>query len=136
MEQTPPVKITKALIYKDYLANQGYRPEIDGDGDVIFKREGRTFIIFANEDDEEYFRLAYPNFWKLETEEEKSRAVIVCDRINATRKVIKVFTVKDNVWAGAELFFSDVRNFMPVFERLCRAIVISVNSFSEKMKEK
>jgi len=29
-------------MYMDYLVEEGFRPEIDGDGDVHFKKEGRS----------------------------------------------------------------------------------------------
>ena len=32
-------------MYVDYLAMEGYKPEVDADGDVRFKREGRTYFI-------------------------------------------------------------------------------------------
>lgn len=33
--------------YMNYLTEEGYRPEVDSDGDVKFKREGRTYYIMA-----------------------------------------------------------------------------------------
>ncbi len=33
--------------YKSYLYEQGYRPEIDEDGDVKFKYEGKTYFLLV-----------------------------------------------------------------------------------------
>ncbi|MCL6595365.1 MAG: hypothetical protein K6V73_04045, partial [Firmicutes bacterium] len=57
----------RAQGYLEFLAEEGYRPRLDADGDVVFKVEGGAYYILLDED-EEFFRLIYPNFWPLETE--------------------------------------------------------------------
>jgi hypothetical protein len=41
--------------YLDFLAEEGFRPMINGNGNVSFKCEGRTYVIRIDEEDEEYF---------------------------------------------------------------------------------
>jgi hypothetical protein len=51
--------------YLEFLAEEGYRPKIDANGNVSFKCEGGNYVIRIDEKDEEYFELAYPNFWRI-----------------------------------------------------------------------
>lgn len=44
-------KKERARAYVDFLAAEGYRPQMDEDGDVIFKSEGLTFVIITEEEE-------------------------------------------------------------------------------------
>ena len=53
-------KFTEAELqdmYVSFLLEEGYRPEVDQDGDVVFKREGRTYFIAVNAEDPGFFQL-------------------------------------------------------------------------------
>lgn len=136
MEEPIQAEQKKLDLYKNYLINQGYRPEVDEDGDIFFKREGRGFYIFPNENDKEYFRISLPNFWSIENEAERLQVLEACNYTNALTKVVKVHTVKNNtnVWASVEMFLKNPQDFEPIFERSCRAIISAVESFAEKMR--
>ena len=56
----------KAELYFNYLKEEGFLPRVDDDGDVVFKREGGTYFLKADEEDKQYFQLVFPAFWKLE----------------------------------------------------------------------
>jgi hypothetical protein len=49
----------RAQGYLEFLAEEGYRPRLDPDGDVVFKVEGGIYYILLDED-EAFFRLVYP----------------------------------------------------------------------------
>jgi hypothetical protein len=74
-------------MYSDYLADEGYRPSIDEDGDVQFKQEGRMYYIGVSEDDPEYFRVVLPNIWRIESEQERIQVLVAADAVTATTKV-------------------------------------------------
>ena len=93
------------------LSAEGYRPSIDGDGDVKFKREGRTYFIIVSEKDPEFFRLVLANIWEIENDVERSRVLQAADHSNAASKVSKVYIVKDNVWVCVELFVAAPEDF-------------------------
>ncbi len=128
-------KYNQAQMFFDFLVSEGYRPEIDEDGDVLFRREGRVYLILVDEDDDEFFRLVFPNFWSIDNEFEREKAEKAALYASAKTKVAKVFTVRDNVWASIEMFCSPLENFKPVFERSIRALNVAVQSFAEKMRE-
>lgn len=124
-----------ADIYLDYLAEQGFRPEIDSDGDISFKFEGRSYFINVYEDDREFFQLVYPCFWPIESEEERKQVVEACDYVSGHTKVAKIYTVRDNVWATIELFVSSPEEFKGVFMRALGALSRAREKFVEKMHE-
>lgn len=128
-------KLTQARMYCDFLRNEGYEPEIDQDGDVIFRDGGRIYLILIDENDDEFFRLVFPNFWSIESEEERQRVERAAIFATAMTKVAKVFPVRHNVWATIEMFVSPIEGFKAVFERSMRALNVAVHSFVQKMQE-
>lgn len=123
-------------LYTEYLTEEGYKPEIDSDGDVSFKREGRTYFIGVDEDDPEYFRVVLANIWPIESEGERRLVVLAADESNNRSKVSKVYTVKDNVWVSIELFVAQPEDFKGVFRRSMSALDNGVSNFVKKMREK
>ena len=122
-------------MYMDYLVEEGFRPEIDGDGDVHFKKEGRSYYIIVNETDLEYFRLIFPSYWKIEDENERMRVLVAAEVANRTSKVAKTFIVGDSVTSCAELFVAEPEQFRHVFNRALAALEHGVSTFAGKMKE-
>jgi len=124
-----------AQMYRDYLFEEGYAPRIDNDGDVVFKFEGRTFLIIPDDGDAEFFRLAFPNFWRLESDDERKQAMLAALNVTAAIKVAKIFPVRDNMWATIELFCTPPEAFKPVFGRSLHALNSAVEQFRQSMQE-
>lgn len=125
---------------KEYLTDQGFRPSIDQDGDLQFKYEGGRYFIEAKEKDEMFIRIVFPNFWEIETPEEKIKCYEAANSVSRGVKVVKVFVVdfKDgsNVWASVELFLPDLEAFKVVFLRSIRLLSSIPVDFSDFMKGK
>jgi hypothetical protein len=126
-------KNERAELYQTFIKEEGYVPKIDDDGDIVFKYEGRGYIIILD-DDEEYFRLVFPNFWSIETEDERTKVMVAALNTTSKTKVAKVFPVRDNVWASVELFCSPPESFRSVFNRSMSALQSSVDIFVENMR--
>jgi hypothetical protein len=122
-------------MYMEFLTADGYRPEVDSDGDVQFKEEGKTYFIDVSADDQEYFRIVLANIWPIESEEERLRVLQACDYANATAKVCKAYTVRDNVWVGIEVFVAKPEDFKGVFKRSMSALRNGTMLFVKKMRE-
>ncbi|MDP8235914.1 MAG: hypothetical protein P9M08_05995 [Candidatus Erginobacter occultus] len=138
-ETTENSAISKAELqrmYTEYLIGEGYKPEIDKDGDIVFKREGRSYIIIIKEKDPEFFQLILPNFWAIESEEERARVLVAADASNAKSKYSKIYTVKDNVWVSMELFVEKPDDFKQLFGRAMAALANGLTNFVSKMREK
>ncbi|MDY0019503.1 MAG: hypothetical protein RBT47_05815 [Anaerolineae bacterium] len=127
-------KKQKSQMYEEFLRGEGYLPQIDADGDVVFKAEGKVYLIIIDERDEEFFRIAFPNFWPIESPEERAKVTQAALDATASTKVAKVFPVQDNVWATIELFCLPPENFKLVFRRSFSALQSAVTTFVGKMR--
>ncbi|MBM4311584.1 MAG: hypothetical protein FJ119_11665 [Deltaproteobacteria bacterium] len=130
-----PSKAALQRLYTNYLTEEGYKPEVDDDGDVRFKREGRLYFIAVSDKDPEFFRVVLANIWPIESEKERVQVLVAADESNAKSKVSKVFTVRDNVWVNIELFLARPEDFKGVFKRAMSALDTGVENFAKKMRE-
>jgi hypothetical protein len=121
----------------DYLAQEGYRPWIDADGDVIFKDEGGTYYIDVDLSDAQYFRLVYPQFWQIEDAAELARVHISANYATRRTKVAKVYVLEGdkNTSASIELFFGEPQQFTTVFHRAMSALKAGVRNFADQMRQ-
>ncbi|EMI55715.1 hypothetical protein [Rhodopirellula sallentina] len=120
--------------YINFLKQEGYSPRVDEDGDVAFKFEGRTYYLLVSAEDPNLMRLAYPNFWSIENEEERLRAQVAALKATKDTKVAKVFLTEKNTWGIVSLFLADPEAFHPVFPRCLSALRLSVNTFADTMR--
>lgn len=122
-------------MYTDYLKSEGFSPEIDEDGDVRFKFEGKTYFIAVDAEDTECFRVVLANIWEIESEEERDKVRLAMDHCNATAKVTKAYMVKDNVWVSIETFIAKPEDFKAIFKRSLSALNHGVGLYVKKMRE-
>jgi hypothetical protein len=109
------------------LSDEGFRPEIDSDGDIHFKYEGAHYYITSNCDDS-YFYILFPSFWPIDDVEELGRAMMAANNATRNTKSAKVYIRNDMkaVSATAEALIaspSDVRKFI---DRALRCTVRAV----------
>lgn len=128
-------KAYRVNIFSDFLRSEGYVPEIDDDGDIVFKYEGFTYLIILDATDEEFFRVVLPNFWSIENVVERAKVEQAAIAATADTKVAKVFPVRDNVWATVELFCSPIENAKDVFRRSMSALQTAVRTFADEMNK-
>ncbi|GAB4472054.1 MAG: hypothetical protein Kow00124_09640 [Anaerolineae bacterium] len=128
-------KAELAKTFSEFLVAEGYRPEIDSDGDVKFKSEGFTYYIIIDEKDPQYFRLVFPNFWSIESDAERLKALIASDFATSRTKAAKVYTVQNNMWASVEFFFAEPSQVKTVFSRCMSTLRTSVDHYVQKMRE-
>jgi hypothetical protein len=126
-------KTERAQHYVEFLAREGFRPEIDKDGDVEFRFEGGHYGILIDPKDEAYVRVVFPNFWPIEDSQEAERVARACVFATGKTKVAKVYTARDNVWAAAEIFCPSTEAFEQVFPRCIGSIRAAVHNFREYM---
>jgi hypothetical protein len=124
-------------MYTTYLREEGYQPEIDSDGDVSFKAEGRNFWIDIDDKDLQSFRIVYSNFWEIESLAEKTRAYEAANYINRTTKVAKVFlnSREDNVSMDVNIFIDKPEDFKIHFYRMLELLISEAREFRDEMRE-
>jgi hypothetical protein len=118
----------------EFLRSEGYRPTVDEDSDVIFKSEGRTYIIQVDSRDPCFFRLIYPNFWSLESDDERERALEAASEANKVVKVAKIFLVRDDTWASIELFCETPDSYKALLTKSMGALQAGVHHYVKLMK--
>lgn len=128
-------KSQRAEMYLDYLRKEGYVPDVDKDGDIVFRLEGKTYCIIIDENDEMFFRLIFPNFWPIESAQERAKVEQAALYATADTKVAKVFPVKDDVFGSLEIFCMPPENFKLIFKRSLSALQTAVGKFANKMRE-
>jgi len=133
-ETLPPSPPSDAGPHFAFLAAEGFRPEVDEDGDVRFRHEGRTLYLFRDEKDRDYFRVALPGAWECESPEEESRALAAVNAVNRDLKTVKCVLVDGVVWASVEQFFDPPEAFGPVFTRLLDVIGSAAWHVRERMR--
>ena len=126
--------MTKKHLFMQFLKEEGFRPKIDEDDDIIFKCEGKSYYLEASETDESYFRLILPNFWQIDTPEEEQHALIAMSEVNAEIKVAKIYQRMENIHATVEMFIDPMEGFKRVFPRCLGCIQAAISTFSDKMK--
>ncbi|MHB1047528.1 MAG: T3SS (YopN, CesT) and YbjN peptide-binding chaperone 1 [Thermoanaerobaculia bacterium] len=136
LEETPPATAcpSDAGPHFAFLDAEGFRPEIDEDGDVRFRHEGRTLYLFRDGKDAEYFRVALPGAWECESPEEESRALAAVNSVNRDLKTVKCVLVDGVVWVSVEQFFDPPEAFRPVFTRLLDVIGSAAWHVRERMR--
>jgi hypothetical protein len=134
-ERQPQNKKELQEMYLSYLAEEGYKAEIDADGDIRIEHDNYSDYIFIDENDLEFFRLVRPNIWNIESEEERFKVLKSADAATSKSKVAKVYTIENKVHTGIEIFVARPKDFEGVFKRALRALGNGHNNFRENMKE-
>jgi hypothetical protein len=128
--------LDRSTRYLAYLIDEGYRPQMDDPHCIIFRREGRGFVLICEDSDAEFFHLLYPRFWLVHTSEQHSRALLAANRTTKGLKAVKVFVGDDNrVYASIEAFYPGPDDFAAVFARNIRALVGAAATFIHEMED-
>ena len=125
-----------AATYMEFLEDEGMQPTLDSSGAVIFESRGRFYYLIVDDDDPQYFRLLYPNFWSLDGSADRQRALLAAAEVTAGIKVAKVYVLGEDAQAAAEMFLADPRDLHQVFARTLRALQGAVRRFSELMQDR
>ena len=99
-------------LVKEWLFAEGYRPEVDSDGDIHFRVEGISFYC-TKSDDNQYLRILLPNIYKVDNNRVKVLELV--NKLSKEYKVLKAYLVEDYLWLSIEMFIDstpEVGDFM------------------------
>lgn len=118
------------------LWGEGFSPNVDSDGDVVFKYEGGTYYIIVHENDPQYFNINYAGFWEIESPDELIQAAVCASVVTRSRKVVKVYLNSDfdNVSISAEILLKSPADFSAVLSRLMGQIIEAKRNFIDEMR--
>lgn len=126
---------TKTDKYLEILSEEGFRPVLDEDGGIVFKYEGIKFLVDAQEDDPEYFRILYIYIWVAQSNEERLKAERVAIEIMNSYKVIKILQWDNGFVATIEMFLPSVDTIRPVLNRILSMLKFIGKEFSNLMNK-
>ena len=121
-------------LHVEFLAEQGFRPKVDGEGDIHFRYEGRNHLIMETQD-EHYFHLLFPNFFPLSNEAEVEEAALAASAASLATKVAKVYLNpgQDDVSASVELLVSNPADVHAHLLRCLGILGTATGKFLEEM---
>lgn len=108
----------------DTMAQEGFRPSFDEDGDISFKFEGKNMVIIFDPKDENYLSLG-ANFSGFDSND-FAKAKEVAHSLTKEYKAGKCFVLKDDeddsfrvrfvieIFTSPELFARDVVRFLDI----------------------
>lgn len=102
-------------LVKEFLSFEGYRYEIDKDGDIHFKYQGLNLYCTCNGNDDQFFRIIVPGIYKVEGN--RVKVLEAANEITKEMKVLKAFLVDDVLWLSIEMFLDSTPDVSDFFER-------------------
>jgi len=122
--------ITTDLV-KNWLSNEGYKWEVDNDGDVKFKWQGRTYYYSEDKNDDQFFRIIMPGIYQIENNREKVLEAI--STVNREMKVLKAFLVGDYLWLSVEMFVDSSPEVEDFIERCLRILEAGFDKIAKEI---
>lgn len=98
----------------DFLAEEGFRPGLDDDGDVYFKYEGSTYVVITSSDEPTVLVVLLPYFWPLDDAAERTRALEAVMFAHQHVRIGRVTVLQDNVSASVNAYLPDADSFRAV----------------------
>ncbi|MEF2279618.1 hypothetical protein V3W47_15090 [Deinococcus sp. YIM 134068] len=129
-----PVPTAYAAAVLDYLAEEGFRPRLDEDGDVYFKYEGSTYIVVTGTNDPTALAVVLPYFWPLEDAAERTRALEAAMLAQHSVRIGRVTVFDDNVSASVNAYLPDADSFRAVLLRSVDGLRFLSVQFREQMR--
>lgn len=85
-----------ARVAYNWLANEGYKPYVDEDGDVSFKAQGYYLYISVNDDDPDYLQLVMPGIKTIDMDADDAVltaycALAACNEMTRDKKLVKAY---------------------------------------------
>ena len=117
----------------NFLKEQGFCPQVDENGSIIFKYQMSTFIFLNNDEDEEFFQLAFPYISDV-TEENRELVLEAANKVNSKIKVAKVIIPGDDVWVLFEVILDQSPEVGSIIQRGLGILMGARRAFYEEMQ--
>lgn len=129
-------------MYLNYLKEQGYRPNIDNDGDVSFKAEGISYYIGVDEEDTEYFKISYATKLSSLLGGNKKKQLLMkflllnsLNEVNSGIKNIKIYLIKKAVILKCGSVVNRPEDFSAIFPRMLKMLKYAVKEFKREIEK-
>lgn len=109
---------------KKWLSEEGYKCNVDEDGDFTFKYQGKHVYFIKDNDDPIYYRAIMPSIYDIETIEDYPRIIDICNGMNSRRKGLKAYVLQNSVWLTVELFLDPDNCYITTYLERCLDILL------------
>lgn len=121
----------KSDLVKEWLSSEGYKYDINSDGDIHFKYQGKNLFFTADDNDDLYFRLIMPNIY--DEEGNHTKVLEACNTISREIKVVKAFEVEGHMWLAIEIFIDSTPEIGDFFERCCDILIAAFHHAAKEI---
>jgi len=118
----PMIQVSEAI--RAHLEEEGYRVEIDQDGDVVFRCEGLAFLLSLQSDGQPWGNLMVPFVWEIDEESpiDRKNVMQAMDFINRRSKLVKAYATQQRVHMSVQIAAASVDEWLAVLPRCIRAL--------------
>lgn len=134
----------RAQIYYEWFDEEGYNPkepkaDEDNDFSIILKKEGLSIVVYFHANDPAFVRFIVPNFFSLETDDEKINMYLAAEHVGRRCKLAKIqgnsAENPDNCWAIVELLDGNDKLDPALVGRYMGMLIGGVSEFGSKMSQ-
>jgi len=120
-------------LYSSFVTAEGYRPEVSPAGNVKFKREGRTHVIYIDEKDPTYFRMVIAFAEDDKSAATRSRRLEAASFASGEVKVGKAYLDSD----GDPVFSIEIFTVVPgdaksLMDRMLKVMDLTYEKYTSK----
>jgi hypothetical protein len=117
----------------EFLKENGFMPKAITENELIFKSEGKTFLIITDDRDTQYLRIVLPNFWSIDSNHEEKLARETALLITKRKKATKIIIEDTIVSAVVEIFLNEPKAFDNIIIRSARVLKSASEEFGIAM---
>ena len=99
----------------------------------MFEYQNLTFLIFWDDDDDQYLKIALPGIFNVD-DNNRDDALVAVNEVNKEWKVIKAVVTDDEVWVVAEQLVDKDPNLVDLVPRTIKILTQGRISFYEHLK--
>ncbi|NYE61648.1 hypothetical protein FHW58_002855 [Duganella sp. 1224] len=118
-----------------HLRHDGFQAELDDDGDLAFRYEGKHYALCFDADDPMFTKLILPNVWEIDSQTEYQRALAAADYLNRRLKLLKAYTMRDQLWLSVEMWMADPAGWQLLLPRAIRLLAHGLHLLTEQMRD-
>jgi hypothetical protein len=120
-------------LVKNWLYSEGYKYEIDDDGDLKFKFNGHSMWCIPDPNDPLYLRIALVIGFE---DYNKDKMLDAANTVNKDIKAIKTFIANDSVWFSIEMYIDSSPELEDFLERCLNILLAGRQKFIEMINDK
>ena len=136
------MKTSTTEMVLDFLRKEGFCPDVQDNGDVVFKYQMSLFLYVNNSEDEEFFQLVMPAICDVTEDNREIMLEAVnkltmahlreaINKLNFSMKVVKATIFNDEVW----LFFENILDNSPEVGDIIRRALSTLQGARHKFHE-